>query len=306
MGQIAALASIFANNILPILLIAAVGVVLRRRFALQPQPIGTLIFNVLSPSLVFWLFYTSDVSGGEFVTLAGATVLFQLAMAALAFTVAGALGIRPVARANLTIASFCLNAGNYGLSLIAFAFDDAVLSRAAVVLVANVTMNYSLGVFIASNGRASVLQSLGNVARTPAIYAVLAAFTLRLFELPLPLALANAIETLSGAAIPMMLLMLGMQLGGFARLDQPRTVAAGVTLKLVVAPFVAFGIAALLGVSGPGFTAFLVQASTPTAVLTLIFASEFDLDRDLALNLIMTATLLSPVTLSLLVLLLYG
>ncbi len=42
----------------------------------------------------------------------------------------------------------------------------------------------------------------------------------------------------------------------------------------------------------------------PTAVLTIILAFEFETDRDLALNLIMTTTLISPFTLTLLIFLL--
>jgi predicted permease len=47
-----------------------------------------------------------------------------------------------------------------------------------------------------------------------------------------------------------------------------------------------------------------MQASMPVAVVTLIFASEFGLDDKLVSGTILTTTLLSPLTLSVLILLL--
>jgi predicted permease len=45
----------------------------------------------------------------------------------------------------------------------------------------------------------------------------------------------------------------------------------------------------------------ILQASMPIAVVTIIFASEFELDHQLALSMILASTLLSPVTLSVLI-----
>lgn len=306
MSQVNELLMIFGNNILPILIIAAIGVLLRRQLDIQPGPVGRIIFYVLSPCLVFWLLYTSDVGGREFVLLFGGTVFFQFTMATLGYGTAILLRASPVHRANLMIAAFCLNAGNFGLSTIDFAFGEEVLSRAVVVLVANVTINYSLGVFVSSNGKANVMQSLGNVARTPAIYAVAGAFLLRGFDAELPIVFARAIERLSQAAIPMMLLMLGLQLGGFTQIRGAKLAGAGVTLKLLVAPVIGTLIALLIGLEGAARIAFIMQVSMPTAVLTLIFSNQFDLDGDLALSLIMGATLLSPITLSVLILIFQG
>ena len=298
------LLQIFVDNIAPILIIALAGFVIGRQFDIQPKPISTLIYYLLSPSLVFVLLYNSDIDGGEFAALFGGTVLFQVAMLTLAFGVLRLQSVSAVQRSNVMLSAFCLNAGNFGLSLVGFAFDEAVLSRAAVVFIANVSLNYTLGIYVASNGRSSPVQAFGNVLKTPAVYAVIAAFLLRTLQVEMPLVLLRPVERVADAAIPMMLITLGLQLGAMTHLSRLRLVFTGVSLKLLVAPFVAIAIAAILALTGDARTAFIIQASMPTAVLTLIFSIEFELDRDLALSLVLISTLLSPLTLSVLILLL--
>jgi predicted permease len=56
--------------------------------------------------------------------------------------------------------------------------------------------------------------------------------------------------------------------------------------------------------NGYALIAFIMQASMPVAVATIIFASEFHLDREQILGTVLASTLASPITLSILILLL--
>ena len=296
-----ALVQIFVDNILPILLIAGVGFTIKRRFDVHPRTVSTLLFNVFSPALVFSQILKSDIGGDEFIRIFLGTIIFQVAIALIALVAATLQRTTPGERANLMIASFCLNAGNFGLSLVGFAFNQEVFSRAIVVFIANIATNYSLGTFVASHGHLPISRSLLSVFRTPAVWALVAALAIRGFDLSIPLVVTRSIESLGNAALPLMLILLGLELGQFGRFGQFRLVTTGVVIRLLVSPFLALGLAALLGMTGPALTAFVIQASMPTAVLTIIFTTQFDLERDLALNLIMVSTLLSPFTLSLLI-----
>lgn len=300
------LIQIFVDNILPILIIAGIGFTVKRRFKVDSRTVSTLMFNVFSPSLVFSQILQSQITGDEFLRIFGGTMLFQIVIAGIAFIAASVQRASPTERANLMIGSFCLNAGNFGLSLVSFAFDQAVFSRAIVVFIANIATNYSLGTFIATNGHQSLGKSLVSVLRTPAIWALVAALAVANLHIQLPLVLTRSIDSLGKAALPLMLVLLGLELGQFGRFGQYRLVATGVIIRLLVSPFLALGLALLLGITGPALTAFIIQTSMPTAVLTIIFTTEFDLERDLALNLIMVSTLLSPITLSILIYLLRG
>lgn len=297
------LLGIFVDNIAPILIIAGVGYALGRTLRPDPRSISAVIFNVLSPSLVFYSLYNSDIGGGEIITLFGGVVLLQITMLSIAMAVMWMGGdVAPRQRANVLLATMSMNTGNYGLSLVAFAFGDAALSRAAVIFVANSMMNYTLGVYVASNGTTSPLQAVAAVLRTPAVYALAAALGLRALDARLPLMLERPVITLAGAAIPMMLLLLGLQLAQFKPVARSsRLLATGVGLRMLVSPLIAAGITLLLGLTGDARAAFIIQGAMPTAVITLVLSTQFRLDRDLMLAFIFISTLLSPLTLSLLV-----
>jgi len=298
------LLNIFINNIAPILLIASAGVFLRRQLNVDPRPLSTTMFYILSPSLVFWSLYAGEVGGGEFFALFFGTVIFQGIMAMLAYGIASIWRIPPIERSSLILASFCMNAGNFGLPLVAFAFGEEAAARAVVVLVANVLTNYSIGVYVASNGRSTARDAFKDMMKTPALYAFTLAMILRVLNVEIPVLITRPVESLADAAIPMMLVVLGLQLGAVTQIKRIPLLATGVNLRLLLSPFIAFGLAMLLRLDGLALTAFMIQASMPTAVLTIILATEFDLDRDLMLNLILATTLISPITLSVLILLL--
>jgi predicted permease len=59
------LLQIFVDNIAPILLIAAVGYTIGRRLGIDPVPVGRILYNVLSPALVFQSISTSKITGAE-------------------------------------------------------------------------------------------------------------------------------------------------------------------------------------------------------------------------------------------------
>jgi hypothetical protein len=132
---------------------------------------------------------------------------------------------------------------------------------------------------------------------------LIAAEGLRMTGLTLPLPLARAIELLSEATIPVMLVVLGMQIerSGTAQAlsrQQWAVVAAASGLQLLVAPVLAFGLASVLGLNGPALQAGVLQASMPAAVITTVLAGQYDLDLDVATRVVVVTTMLSPLVLT--------
>lgn len=298
------LIAIFANNIAPVLIVAGVGYLAGRALKIESASLGKLIFNVFSPALVFYSLYTSQIEGHEFGVLILIVLIFQLVMAAIAFVVVRFLRADKLERASLILSAFCLNAGNFGLSIVSFAFGEAALARAVVVWIGNTMLNYTLGVIVASSGTHAARKSLLNVLKVPAFYGTAAAFLLRGLNVELPPMLLNSVGVLKDAAIPAMLVLLGLQLSESVRISRVALVSTGILLKLVVGPLVGVALVLLFRLDNLGAVAFLLQVSMPTAVMTLILAKEYHLDETLMLNLIMATTLISPFTLSVIILLL--
>jgi predicted permease len=143
--------------------------------------------------------------------------------------------------------------------------------------------------------------ALARLFKVPAVYAVTAAIIVLTTHTTVPLVVMRPIGLLSDAAIPIMLLVLGMQLERAVMPKHPKAVAAAVVLSLVVAPIIAFGLSAVLGLTGAAKQAAIIEASMPAAVVTTVLALEFDLDASFSTSVVFFTTVLSPVTLVLLI-----
>ncbi len=299
------LLNIFIDNMVPVLAIAGFGFYLRRRFDVNPPMISSMMFHVFSPFLTFNALYTRDISGGDFLRMYGGTLALLWTIAGISFLFLRWQEIQPTERAATLVSTFVFNGGNFGLSIVSFAFGAEALSYAVIAFVAGSTVSYTLGVYVSSNGRTSMWQSLGSVLRTPSVYALILAFALKAIGISeLPPALSRTSQLMADAAIPLMLVLLGLQLGGLGKPDRWWLVFSATAIRLLVAPLVAVIFVSIFALDGAARLAFILQAGMPTAVMTIVLAHEFDSDRDLTLNIIMTTTLLSPITLSVLIYLL--
>jgi malate permease and related proteins len=294
-------ASIFASDILPIFVVACVGFILARRFRAEVRTLSTVAFNSLSPCLVFNQLVTAQVSGSQSLRVAAFCVLLTVSIGIIA-----RLASVPLRLDRLTLSSFLLvamfsNSGNYALPVVLFAFGREALAFASVYFVTSAILIYTAGVLVAASGRGSVGLALTRLLKVPAIYALAAAIIVLWTHTTVPPVVMRPIGLLSDAAIPVMLLVLGMQLERAVLPKHPLAVAAAVVLSLGVAPLIAFGLTWLLGLTGAARQAAIIEASMPAAVITTVLALEFDLDATFSTSVVFFTTLLSPITLVLLI-----
>jgi hypothetical protein len=295
------IASIFASDILPIFILAGVGFVLARRFRAEVKTLSTVAFNALSPCLVFFQLVTAQISGSQSIRVAAFCVLLTMAIG-----IAARLTSLPLRLDRMTLSSFLLvamfsNSGNYALPVVLFAFGQEALAFASVYFVTSAILIYTAGILVAASGHGSVRLAMTRLFKVPALYAVTAAVVVLSTHATVPAIIMRPVGLLSDAAIPVMLLVLGMQLERAVMPKHPAAVAAAVVLSLVVAPAIAFGLSALLGLTGAARQAAIIEASMPAAVITTVLALEFDLDAGFSTSVVFFTTLLSPVTLVLLI-----
>src|SRR5437763_2905514 len=294
-------ASIFASDILPIFIIAGAGFFLARRFGASVKTLSTVAFNALSPCLVFNQLVTAQVSGSQSLRVTAFCVLLTMAIG-----IAARLTSMPLRLDRMTLSSFLLvamfsNSGNYALPVVLFAFGREALAFASVYFVTSAILLYTAGILVAASGHGSVRLAMTRLFKVPAIYAVTAAIIVLATHATVPPVIMRPIGLLSDAAIPVMLLVLGMQLERAGLPKHPAAVAPAVVLSLVVAPIIAFGLSAALGLTGAARQAAIIEASMPAAVITTVLALEFDLDAGFSTSVVMVSTLLSPFTLVLLI-----
>lgn len=288
----------FADNLLPILLIGGAAYLLGRLLQVEPRPVGRLIFYLFSPALVFKLLIHTELPLSRIAQAA----LFALIMATLTGLLAwGAgrlLGLERPALAALLLTVIFANAGNYGLPLVSFAFGQEALAFASVYFVATSILFNTIGVLIASLGRLAWKQAALGLLRLPILYAVLLALALNGAALRLPLAVERALDLAAAAAIPLMLALLGLELQRARPASNLRALGLIAGLRLIVSPVLALFLAGLAGLEGAARQAILTESAMPTAVTTTVLAGEFELDSSLVSSAILWTTLLSPLTLT--------
>lgn len=292
------LLDLFANNLLPIFLIVGASSLFGRYTRISPRPLSQLVFHLFSPSLLFTLLTQNRLSGGEISRV----MLFAVACVALVGALTWAFGasLRMERRvlAGVMLSTMFMNAGNFGMPVVLFAFGELALSYASLYFVTTAILAYTLGAVIASLGTVSLLKAFANLLKVPSVYALALALLFLATGWTVPLPLERTFKLLGDASIPSMLVLLGLQLqtAAWSKNSLPMTLASG--MRLLVSPLVAFLLIPLFGLSGPARQALILQAAMPTAVLTTVLATEFNAEPSFVSATVLVTTLLTPLTLT--------
>jgi predicted permease len=292
------LVSLFFNNLFPILLAAAIGFSLTKWLKINPRPLSQLIFYVFSPVLVFKLISSSQLSNVDLLRTLAFAVLLLAGVGLLTWVIGSIFKLERRMLAAMLLTAMFMNSGNYGLPLTSFAFGAEALAFASLFFVTISLVTNTVGIVIASSGSMSVWQAVKGLVKFPAIYALIFGFLFLQFKWQLPSGLDRTVTLLSNAAIPCMLVLLGMQLVNI-RLDGhliPLTISG--SIRLLISPLIAFGLTRLFGMSGASYQAVVLEAAMPSAVLTTILATEFDAEPTFVTTAVLVTTLLSPFTLT--------
>jgi malate permease and related proteins len=300
------LAGLFTNNLLPIFLAAGVGFLLASRFSVSPRALSQVSFYIFSPCLVFSLLTHSELSSGDVISMSLFSVLNMLIIGLVVGLAALLLRLDRRLTAALLVSTMLVNAGNYGLPVILFAFGTGPLAYGTLYFIVMMIMAYTVGVFTASLGSLKPGAALRNLARVPVVYAVGFALLFLATGWIVPLPLERTINLLGEGAIPSMLVLMGMQFAGMRLEGRVLPLALGSAVRLVLSPVLAFGLARFMQLPESAMQAGILQAGMPTAVLTIVLATEFDAEPAFVTAMVFTTTLLSPLTLTPLLALLGG
>jgi predicted permease len=279
-------------------MIAGAGFALARWLNASATTLTHVVFYALLPCFAFRLLISTVATGREFGKMVVLAILVMIAMAAVGAVMSMALRLsRTEASAFLLVVMFS-NGGNYGLPVVSFAFGEEALSYGTVFFLTGSVLTNTVGAFLAAAGRRNVRTSLTSVLKIPALYGIAAALIVLATGANVPTPILRPVTMLSDAALPLMILVLGMQLERARRPTQPGLVFVAVFVSLLIAPLVALGLTSLLNVSGPARQAVVVLSSMPVAVLTTVLALEFDTSPEFVTSAVFLSTILSPLTLA--------
>lgn len=294
--------AILINIILPVFIVAGIAALAQDRLKFSVDSFAKASFYVFSPAMVLVAFLTSDVSGQEFGQIALTYTLTTLALLFIGWLSSRILHLDTPTRAAFLAGTILPNTGNYGMPVTYFAFGDGGLARAALIVTSNSILRSSLGVYIAASGNTnSPWKAMKRMFTVPVVYAAAVGLVLNVLGWTLPEPVMKAAEILADGLVPGSLVVLGVQVLDTLRqrkqaISQPVALAWVSLLRLVAAPLVAWLMCALLGVDGLTRDVLILECATPTAVMSLVLATEFKTNVKFAAMAIFATTIASLLT----------
>ncbi len=282
------------SAVLPVGLIILIGFIAGRTLPLQPQTLSQLTLFVLSPALVIDSLYRTTLSAQSSAKLFLGYALTSVLIYCLVLAITKITKTSPSFRKTLIATSLFPNNGNMGLPVVTFALGTAGLERAIVCLISSSILLFCFGPALLQGK--GILYGLKLTLRLPLIWSLLVGFSWHFFSIQFPFELDKGIQTLGSAAIPVALILLGMQLSN-TDFNLGIKEIFTVTTRLLVSPFIAYTVGNFLSLEELSLQVLVLQCAMPTAVNSLVVVTEFGGNTDLVARAIVLSTISCFVTL---------
>ena len=283
--------------VLPVGLIILIGFVVGRTISLQRSTLSQLALYVLSPALVIDGLYRTELSLDSSTKLLLGFALTSIAIYLIVTLINRLLKLPdPLSRAITAVVMFPNN-GNMGLPVATFALGAAGLDRAIIYMLGSSFLMFCFGpAMIRGDG---IIEGFKLTLRLPLLWAILFGVSLRLLAIDIPWELDKGIQQVGAAAIPIALILLGMQLSETRFQPGIKEIVLAIA-RLGCAPIIAYTIGSLLNLETLNLQILVLESAMPTAVNSFVIVSEFGGDKDLVARAIVTSTILSFITLPIL------
>ena len=303
--------TVFAQVLLPILVVVASGYLLQRRLELDLQSVNRLSLYLLSPALIFSALAQSRIEATEALRIGAFMTLFVVSIGLVTWLVALVLRLDGIDRAALMLCVMFMNAGNYGLPAARFAFGQEGFDRAVLFFVVQAILAQTLAIYIAGAGHGDRLGGLVQLLKMPQVYAVLTVLAVRLGGLRLDPEgegilndVFRGVDLVGDAAVPLLLIVLGLQLAETGRISEGPKVALATALRLGLSVPLAIGLSYALNLDGLSTKLAVMLSSMPTAVNVTILAIEFNVRPRFVSSVVIVSTAASVFSLTLILVLL--
>ncbi len=296
------------ETIIAIVVLILIGYICRRLEFLRPEDAKTLnkiVVYIAIPSLIFLAMSRADLSG--IMTLGTITLIclmVGLVCGVIAYIFAHLMNYSKKTKWTLVTTSAMLNSGFMGYPVVLGVFGGAGMVSAVFYDIGSVIIFISFGLLLILAYGGKFQDILRESVFFPSIIAITLGILANLLNIPLGNIVPNILDYLSGAAIPLIMLSLGLSLE-FKEVKERFNLASFVTvIRLVISPLIAIVLATILGLSGLNYSVAVVQAGMPSGMLTMVLAIAYNLDVKVTAACVFLSTALSMVSLTVLILLL--
>ncbi len=290
---------IFFQVILPIFIIIGVGYFFEKVKSPDFKSVSNLTLYFLTPCLIFEGLLKSHENISAFVPKAiFFMVLITISLWILSSIAGYFFKLDLMEKSALSLATIMMNTGNFGIPLIMFAFGDKGLTYAIIILVMFTFPLGTLAVFIASRGKSSVKKSLLEIVKVPLFHSIVLAVLFKYFNWHIPDLLMKPLILMGEAAIPMLLILLGMQLARTDLKTNFKPIFASCFIRLIISPVIALLLCYFLHIQGMPAKILIIQTSTPSAIIPLLYSINYNTRPDIVAGTIFFSTIFSALTLT--------
>jgi auxin efflux carrier (AEC) len=296
------------ETIIAIILLILVGYISKRIGLLKYEDSITLnkiVVNIAIPSLIFLAMYTADLSNIKvLIPITLICIVTGSLSGLLVYLFSIARGYSKETKWSLVGTSTLFNSGFLGYPVVLGIFGASGLVRAVFYDMGSTILFLCLGILFIIIFEGKYTSIIRRTFLFPPIWGIILGIIANFMHLNIGVLPLNVLQYLSGAAIPIIMISLGISLevGGLKNYLGAASFVSFV--RLAVSPVIAVSIIYILGLTGLESTVTIIEAGMPSAMLSLVLAASYDLDIKAAAACIFLSTVLSMISLPILIYLL--
>ncbi|MCY7873060.1 AEC family transporter [Bacillus spizizenii] len=290
----------FLFVLVPVFGIFAIGYIGQKTLGFDIQTLSKMSLYLMSPFLAFDTFYTNKLTM-DYVYLSIFVLGLCLILVLFVYFLSFYHKYPNQDRCAMILSSAFMNNGNYGTPVVLLVFGTAGLDTAVVLMVLQQLIMSTIGMYYAAKGGSEVggfKMVMARVIRMPVAYGALLGAILQLMRISIPKEVMTGVELVGNAAIPTIMIILGMQLAliSFKHIEY-RKISYSLLLKLMVSPVIALGFTFILPMDDMTKQIMILVAAMPTAANTTLMAVQFNTRSEIVSSATFISTMLSIVTL---------
>lgn len=288
------------NNILPLILIFAIGYIFKRIGFLTKENADLLLklfFYLVLPAVVLLSISQIQLSVNLLIL-----PMITIIMAVISFTIASFchrfLSLQRESLGVFLIGAITLN-GSFVYPFVYSIYGEEGMAIAYLVDFGNALIAFSFAYYLACRYSPATQRQTSLYKKfilSPPLLALIIAVILNLTEIQIPTAGIGLLRILGGMTTPLVMLSLGIYFS--PRIVKPAPLLTVVTIRIVGGLILGAILVRIFGLSGSNRTIALIMAVSPSAMNTLIYASMEGLDKEFAASVVSYTTLLSMVLVS--------
>ena len=293
------------ETIIPIIAMILLGYVLKRTNVLKAEDavsLNKIVINIAIPSLIFMAIYKVNLSILPVIApIPLVCISVGIISGLIAYLILTFKKYPNKTKWSVVSTSALFNSGFLGYPVILGVFGTDGFIRAIFYDMGSMILFISFGIFFLLMLGGKYSDILKRSLLFPPLWGILLGLLLNFLNIPLGYVVTQTLTYLSGAAIPLIMISLGLSME-FIGIKKYIGLASLVSaIKLGIAPLIAFIIVLILGMGSLEKSVTIVEAGMPSAMLALVLAITYELDIKVSAACIFLSTVISMITIPLLI-----